>query len=421
LHQVGIVHRDLKPGNVFLTTTDDNPYYVVLIDLGIAHDATSYETQGLRTQTGAVMGTPGYMAPEQYGSAGAVTPAADLYALGVILWEMLTGALPWGFEDSRVYYFKQRTEVPVIPPGTVMPAAWGDVLLATLSPQVESRPRSIYAFLAALASVLPGDERMNVPSGAQMMATFAKSMIRNAGAENETVRAPGGERVAPMMWTPDRSTHIPPSSTPSQPSPHSAPTHTMPNTVNARPAPGAALQESRPTTLSASSGVAVPRDTHPTRRAPLFAIGLAVALVGAGVTFAVARLRSPQAASAGQTSDDTAKQTTPPSAPTPSTAPPAAVVPAPTGAPPASPSTPTTSPTVVAAPSATTTVSSQDAGVAVAPPNQGSASPVKPATTHATAKHTTSGASAKTGTATTPGRGSAARHNGTFDPDAVEE
>jgi len=415
LHHAGIVHRDLKPGNVFLTTTDDNPYYVVLIDLGIAHDAASYETQGFKTQTGSVMGTPGYMAPEQYGDASSVTPAADLYALGVILWEMLTGSLPWGFEDSRVYYFKQRTETPVLPQGVLMPDAWRDVLLSTLSPHVEARPQTIYAFLAGLASALPGDERMTVPSGAQMMATFAKSMLRNAGADNETVRARGGERVAPMMWSPDRSTHIPSNITPTGPSPRDAATHTMPPTANERPVAGAVPNESRPTTLSASSGVA--QGPPPSRRMPLVALGVAVALVGAGVTFVVARSRSGhetvQAGASGSGSEPTATVTepvTPPAAP----AAPVGTTPvaaAGTGSAPASPAA-----TVDSGAPSQPDVRDAGAPAATAPAVAGGS-----ASTVHHAAGSASGTKAGTSKSTTKSaHGSAAAH-GTFDPDAVEE
>ena len=422
LHQAGIVHRDLKPGNVFLTTTDDNPYHVVLIDLGIAHDAASYESQGFRTQTGAAMGTPGYMAPEQYGNAASVTPAADLYALGVILWEMLTGALPWGFEDSRVYYFKQRTEAPVVPPATVMPDAWRGVLLSTLSPHVEGRPRSTYAFLAALASALPGDERMNVPSGAQMMATFAKSMLRNASAGDETVRAPGGERVGPMMWAPDRSTHVPATPMPTGPSPHLAHTPSMPPTVDARPPAAGGLQESRPTTLSASSGVAVPQGAPPTRRVPLLALGVAVALVGTGVTFVVARSRSGHGAASVEPAHTGGSADIPA---LPAVAAPVSPAPLAHVEGPGSAATAPMAPGVAAVIDAGAPVHETiDAGAAVVRlpgggPGAATHSDVSPpAHKQASAKPTTHAKA--TGSASAPARGSNA-HHGTFDPDAVEE
>ena len=84
-HRAGVVHRDLKPANVLVNWADD---VVKLADLGLARTSTASHTG-----TGIVMGTPSYMAPEQL--AGALpSPATDLYALGVLLFELLIGKLP---------------------------------------------------------------------------------------------------------------------------------------------------------------------------------------------------------------------------------------------------------------------------------------------------------------------------------------
>ena len=87
-HRAGIVHRDVKPGNVLLTSTGD----AKLADFGIAQ-RLEQETAGL-TRTGDVVGTPRYLAPEQV-AGGPVTAAADLYATGVVLYELLAGVPPY--------------------------------------------------------------------------------------------------------------------------------------------------------------------------------------------------------------------------------------------------------------------------------------------------------------------------------------
>ena len=87
-HHLGIVHRDLKPENLFLTTVEDRPPIVKVLDFGIVkmiEDGTG------ATGSGAILGTPKYMAPEQATSDGRVTPATDRYALGLVAYRLLTG------------------------------------------------------------------------------------------------------------------------------------------------------------------------------------------------------------------------------------------------------------------------------------------------------------------------------------------
>ena len=91
-HAVGVVHRDLKPGNVFLDQRGTGRV-VKLLDFGVAKVRATPEFQAL-TRPGMVMGTPEYMAPEQAFSADQADARSDLYSVGVMLYEMLSGALP---------------------------------------------------------------------------------------------------------------------------------------------------------------------------------------------------------------------------------------------------------------------------------------------------------------------------------------
>ncbi|HEX7453759.1 MAG TPA: protein kinase [Polyangiaceae bacterium] len=97
-HAIGVVHRDLKPDNVFIVPATGGPL-LKLIDFGIAKLRASTEYQKGLTRAGVVMGTPEYMAPEQLFSAETVDHRADLYSLGVILFEMLSGRRPTDGDD----------------------------------------------------------------------------------------------------------------------------------------------------------------------------------------------------------------------------------------------------------------------------------------------------------------------------------
>jgi serine/threonine protein kinase len=95
-HQRNIIHRDLKPENIFLVKEDDEPQPIIkILDFGIAKLSTPEESQNNVTRTGSVIGTPAYMSPEQCEGSKAVDHRSDIYSLGVILFEMITGRTPF--------------------------------------------------------------------------------------------------------------------------------------------------------------------------------------------------------------------------------------------------------------------------------------------------------------------------------------
>ncbi|MBX3232793.1 MAG: serine/threonine protein kinase [Labilithrix sp.] len=94
-HEAGIVHRDLKPDNIMLVTKDGDPDFVKVLDFGIAKlEASSKDGKQIVTRYGTILGTPEYMSPEQ-AAGDPAGPPADLYSLGVMLYEMLTGKIPF--------------------------------------------------------------------------------------------------------------------------------------------------------------------------------------------------------------------------------------------------------------------------------------------------------------------------------------
>src|SRR5882762_1621729 len=113
-HAAGIIHRDLKPANIFIVQRSDIPSVVKVLDFGIAKlaaDSLDDDDHQTLTQVGAMIGTPRYMSPEQC-NGSALTPAADVYSLGVILYEMLTGAVPFSGSSPLAIAMRHSTEAP---------------------------------------------------------------------------------------------------------------------------------------------------------------------------------------------------------------------------------------------------------------------------------------------------------------------
>ncbi len=96
-HANGVVHRDLKPSNIFLVKREDGTDRAMILDFGVAKLA---DAKGNITHTGSLVGTPAYMAPEQALGASTVDHRADVYAVGAVLYHMLTGQPPYGDEDA---------------------------------------------------------------------------------------------------------------------------------------------------------------------------------------------------------------------------------------------------------------------------------------------------------------------------------
>ncbi len=127
-HEAGIIHRDLKPDNIFLTQKRTNPDYVKLLDFGISkfRALETDEVKGL-TQTGTVLGTPHYMSPEQARGDQDISARSDIYAMGVILYQMLTGQLPFDAANYNALLIKILTEDPP-PPEDLAPELPEDVV-----------------------------------------------------------------------------------------------------------------------------------------------------------------------------------------------------------------------------------------------------------------------------------------------------
>lgn len=146
-HEAGIIHRDLKPANLLLTKSGD----LKLTDFGLAHDLD----ESRLTATGKTMGTFFYMAPEQIRGFPPVTHKVDLYALGCMLFELLTGQPPFVSEQPIQVFYKQLDEMPpkVTQFATDCPI-WLEILIGhLLEKNPDKRPRDALAVLQALTEV----------------------------------------------------------------------------------------------------------------------------------------------------------------------------------------------------------------------------------------------------------------------------
>jgi tRNA A-37 threonylcarbamoyl transferase component Bud32 len=111
-HSHGIIHRDLKPENIFLISRGSQADFVKVLDFGLAKLTQGEEKVTHKTRTGSVMGTPYYMSPEQCEGKASIDHRADLYSLGVILFEMLTGRVPFGGDGYGEIIVKHITVPP---------------------------------------------------------------------------------------------------------------------------------------------------------------------------------------------------------------------------------------------------------------------------------------------------------------------
>lgn len=154
VHELGMVHRDLKPSNLFLP--DGDPTRVVLIDFGIARGGGSAR-RPLATQTGMVLGTPGYMSPEQARGTREVDGRADLFSLGCLLHECLAGVPAFAGEQPMAILAKILVE-PATPLATLrpeLPAALCDLVTALLEKEPARRPSTAMDVAGRLRALGP--------------------------------------------------------------------------------------------------------------------------------------------------------------------------------------------------------------------------------------------------------------------------
>ncbi len=154
VHDKQIIHRDLKPGNIFICRSPDEPDEVKILDFGISK-ITNDPTGAELTETGALMGTPYYMAPEQARGELEVDHRVDIWALGAILYKAVTARHPFPGENLRQVCFNINTE-PLVPPSEIrpgIPPRFEAIMLNALQKEPEKRYQNARQFSRALEAI----------------------------------------------------------------------------------------------------------------------------------------------------------------------------------------------------------------------------------------------------------------------------
>ncbi|MEK6336146.1 MAG: protein kinase [Acidobacteriota bacterium] len=188
-HDAKLIHRDLKPANIFIEQRANMASVVKVLDFGVAkfiveeHDDDDFNTL---TQVGAVIGTPRYMSPEQCSGIAHLTPASDVYSLGIILYEMLSGAVPFIADTPLALALKHVSEAPrnlrETAPG--VPDDLERVVTHALTKNPTDRPADANEFRTELHETA---ERLGLEHSDSTLAPSLEA-LRHAGTESPSGR-----------------------------------------------------------------------------------------------------------------------------------------------------------------------------------------------------------------------------------------
>jgi eukaryotic-like serine/threonine-protein kinase len=152
-HARGIIHRDIKPSNVFLVDFAGEKDFVKVLDFGVARRAVESTTQPKITSDGQIVGTPAYMAPEQVKDEP-IGPSTDLYSLGLVIAEALSGEMVVRGSSEAAIWMKQASSAPIDVPPRVLASAFGPVVLTATNKDPTKRYASAAEMLRAVEQAM---------------------------------------------------------------------------------------------------------------------------------------------------------------------------------------------------------------------------------------------------------------------------
>jgi serine/threonine-protein kinase len=202
-HAAHVVHRDLKPENLFLTKTEEGEIVTKLLDFGLAKfyvPSDDSADQVRLTREGALFGTPAYMSPEQARGRGEVDHRSDLWALGCIVYECLTGQTVWNVDQGVAMILAQVASSPLPVPSHLRPdltPAFDEWFEKALDRDINNRFQTAREFALALADVLSPQNKASVQTPSLLVDVDELSSRLGIGSED---RGPQSARSAPATY-----------------------------------------------------------------------------------------------------------------------------------------------------------------------------------------------------------------------------